>query len=94
VTVRAARTPEGVQVEVEDTGIGIAPEHHELIFEEFRQVASASAAKQEGTGLGLALVKRLVQLHGGKVWLRSSLGQGSTFGFSIPSALPAAAVEV
>src|SRR5262249_42036911 len=61
VTVRAARGADGVQVEVEDTGIGIAPEHHELIFEEFRQVAD-STRKQEGTGLGLALVRRLVAL--------------------------------
>ena len=95
VTVRASRVSDGVRVEVEDTGIGIAPEHHELVFEEFRQVGNPAAPKQqEGTGLGLALVKRLVQLHGGKVWLRSSLGRGSTFGFSIPSALPASAVEV
>jgi signal transduction histidine kinase len=94
VTVRAANAADGVRVEVEDTGIGIAPEHHELIFEEFRQVGNPAAPKQEGTGLGLALVKRLVQLHGGKVWVRSSPGQGSTFGFSIPSALPRSSVEV
>jgi len=88
VTVRAARTDDGgSRVEVRDTGIGIAPEHHELIFEEFRQVAD-STRKQEGTGLGLALVKRLVVLHGGKAWVQSALGQGSTFCFTIPGVLP------
>ncbi|HXZ85445.1 MAG TPA: ATP-binding protein [Myxococcota bacterium] len=91
VTVRASRGADCVRVEVEDTGVGIAPEHHELIFEEFRQVADPSTRKQEGTGLGLALVKRMVTLHGGETWLRSALGQGSTFGFSIPRVLPAAA---
>jgi signal transduction histidine kinase len=94
VTVRAAPTASGVRVEVEDTGIGIAAEHLELIFEEFRQVTDPSARKQEGTGLGLALVKRLVTLHGGETWVRSELGRGSTFGFSIPSVLPEIPVEV
>src|SRR5262249_21291754 len=93
VTVRAARDGDGgVRVEVQDTGIGIAPEHHELIFEAFPQVADASR-KQEGTGLGLALVKRLVALHGGRTWVRSAVGQGSTFGFTIPAVLPHREVE-
>jgi signal transduction histidine kinase len=91
VTVRAAPMRDGVRVEVEDTGIGIAPEHQELIFEEFRQVVDPSARKQEGTGLGLALVRRLVALHGGETWVRSALGRGSTFGFTIPAALAAPA---
>jgi len=93
VTVRAAPGDGGVRVEVEDTGIGIAPEHHEVIFDEFRQVLDPAARKQEGTGLGLALVKRLVALHGGRTWVRSALGQGSTFGFTIPRELPAAQGE-
>ena len=93
VSLRAAREPDGgVRVEVQDTGIGIAPEHHELIFEEFRQVAD-STRKQEGTGLGLALVKRLVALHGGRTWVRSAVGQGSTFGFTIPAVLPRGEAE-
>ena len=90
VCVRATCGTACVRVEVQDTGIGIAPEHHELIFEEFRQVADPGR-KQEGTGLGLALVKRLVTLHGGETWVRSAPGQGSTFGFSIPAVLPASA---
>jgi len=91
VCVSAARGDGCVRVEVQDSGIGIAPEHHELIFEEFRQVGDSSGRKQEGTGLGLALVKRLVALHGGETWVKSALGQGSTFGFSIPTVLPTGA---
>jgi signal transduction histidine kinase len=93
VSVRARSAASGVRVEVEDTGIGIAPEHLEVIFEEFRQVTDPTARKQEGTGLGLALVKRLVTLHGGETWVRSELGRGSTFGFSIPKVLPVTPVE-
>jgi signal transduction histidine kinase len=93
VTVRAAPTRDGVRVEVEDTGIGIAPEHQELIFEEFRQVLDPTVRKQEGTGLGLALVKRLVALHGGQTYVRSALGRGSTFGFTIPAVLTPPAEE-
>jgi signal transduction histidine kinase len=93
VTVRAARSDSQVRVEVEDTGIGIAREHLEVIFEEFHQIADPNARKQEGTGLGLALVKRLVELHGGETWVRSELGRGSTFGFSIPTPLPAPRAE-
>jgi signal transduction histidine kinase len=89
IFVRAAPTPDGVCVEVEDTGIGIAPEHQELIFEEFRQVIDPTTRKQEGTGLGLALVKRLVALHGGEISVQSVLGRGSTFRFTIPRVLPA-----
>ena len=91
LTVRAAPTASGVRVEVADTGIGIAPEHQELIFEEFRQVVDPSARKQEGTGLGLALVRRLVTLHGGEISLESALGRGSVFRFTIPAVLPAQA---
>jgi GAF domain-containing protein len=89
-------TPEGGQIEVTavpengavdvsviDTGVGIAPEDHEAVFEEFRQVGE-SAAKQEGTGLGLALCRKFVELHGGEIWVTSALGAGSTFTFRLP----------
>lgn len=79
---------DGVVVTVRDTGIGIAPEDHAHIFQEFQQVKSAGSAKQEGTGLGLTLVKRLVELHGGRVWVESALGQGAAFSFSLPERLP------
>jgi len=73
-----------VEIAVQDTGIGIAPEDQAAIFEEFRQVGSDSAGKREGTGLGLALAKKFVELHGGKIWVQSAVGQGSTFTFTLP----------
>jgi signal transduction histidine kinase len=72
-----------VEVSVSDTGIGIAPEDQEAVFEEFRQVGT-SAAKQEGTGLGLTLGRKFVELHGGRIWVRSQVGVGSTFTLTIP----------
>lgn len=73
-----------VEVSVTDTGIGISPAHQERIFEEFEQVADPARPPQEGTGLGLALVKKLVQMHGGSIRVASAPGQGSTFAFTIP----------
>jgi len=72
-----------VEVSVRDTGIGIAPEDQEKIFEEFRQVGTA-AKKIEGTGLGLTLCRKFVELHGGKIWVNSPVGVGSTFTFTLP----------
>jgi signal transduction histidine kinase len=70
-------TPEGGR-------IGIAAEDQPKIFEEFRQVGTDSAKKVEGTGLGLALAKKFVELHGGKIWVTSEVGKGSTFTFTLP----------
>ena len=72
------------EVSVTDTGVGIAPEDQALVFEEFRQASGNVLRKAEGTGLGLALVKRFVELHGGTVSLESEPGQGSTFRFTLP----------
>jgi signal transduction histidine kinase len=72
------------EISVKDTGTGIAPEDQATLFEEFRQVGRPSAGKQEGTGLGLALTRRFVELHGGKIWVNSEPGKGSTFSFTIP----------
>jgi GAF domain-containing protein len=83
IEVTAAPENGAVDVSVIDTGVGIAPEDHEAVFEEFRQVGE-SAAKQEGTGLGLALCRKFVELHGGKIWVTSALGAGSTFTFRLP----------
>jgi signal transduction histidine kinase len=69
---------------VTDTGIGIAPEDQDAVFEEFRQLGTDYAMKREGTGLGLTLSRRFVELHGGRIWLKSALGQGSTFTFTLP----------
>ena len=66
-----------------DTGVGVAPEDRERIFESFQQ-GPRGASTQEGTGLGLTLSRRIVELMGGRMWLESELGVGSTFGFSVP----------
>jgi two-component system, NtrC family, sensor kinase len=72
-----------VEIAVSDTGVGIAPEDQEAVFEEFRQVGTADK-KVEGTGLGLTLCRKFVELHGGKIWVKSQVGEGSTFTFTIP----------
>jgi signal transduction histidine kinase len=84
VEVRAEPGDGSVEVSVSDTGIGIAPDDHETVFEEFRQVGTDYAKKREGTGLGLALARRFVELHGGHIWVKSALGEGSTFTFTLP----------
>jgi len=83
IAVRARPVDGSVEVSVSDTGVGIAPEDQEAIFEEFRQVGTA-AKKVEGTGLGLALSRKFVELHGGRIEVQSQLGVGSTFTFTIP----------
>jgi len=85
IDVGARRDGDSVVVAVHDTGIGIAPEDQEAVFEEFRQVGRDYTNKQEGTGLGLALTRKFVELHGGRIWVESALGKGSTFTFSIPA---------
>src|SRR5262249_3125296 len=83
IDVRATVSEGLVEVSVADTGTGIAPEDQEAIFEEFRQVGRADK-KVEGTGLGLALARKFIELHGGRIWVKSQVGQGSTFTFSLP----------
>jgi signal transduction histidine kinase len=73
-----------VLVKVSDTGIGIAKENHTKIFERFSQVDSSDSRKYEGTGVGLALVKELVELHQGRIWVESEIGQGTTMAFTLP----------
>ena len=85
VEVSAKKGGATLEVAVRDTGIGIAPEDQQAVFEEFRQVGRHYTNKNEGTGLGLALTKRFVELHGGRLWLESEPGKGSTFTFTLPS---------
>jgi len=89
ITVAVRPVHDTVEVSVTDTGIGIAPEDCDAVFDEFRQVGSNADAKAQGTGLGLALTKKFIELHGGRIWLTSTLGQGSTFAFTLPASQPA-----
>jgi len=86
VRARCVETENGREclVEVGDTGIGIDPEHHELVFREFAQVDSSASRQHHGTGLGLTIARKLVELHGGRIWLQSELGAGSRFFFTRP----------
>jgi signal transduction histidine kinase len=84
IGVRAGRVDGVVEITVTDTGIGIAPEDQEAIFEEFRQVGTDYVRKREGTGLGLALTRKFIELHGGKIGVTSEPGKGSTFTVTLP----------
>ena len=83
IDVRAEVNGEGTEISVTDTGVGIAPEDQAAVFEEFRQVGAASKTI-EGTGLGLAISRKFIELHGGRIWVRSEVGAGSTFTFTLP----------
>jgi signal transduction histidine kinase len=84
VDVTAWRVNGEVRVSVADTGPGIAAADRERIFEEFQQT-EVGVEQQEGTGLGLALSKQLIELHGGRIWVESEVGKGSTFTFTLPA---------
>ena len=84
VDVRAIRETDEVRIAVRDTGIGIDEADRERIFEEFQQASRDPERSREGTGLGLALSKRYVELHGGRIWVDSEVGRGSTFTFALP----------
>jgi signal transduction histidine kinase len=85
IGIAAKKIDDGVEISVSDTGIGIAPADQPTIFEEFRQVGGDNTKKIEGTGLGLTLAKKFVELHGGKIWVTSEAGKGSTFSFTLPA---------
>ena len=84
IGVTAHRADGEVQISVRDTGIGIALADQPRVFEEFQQVGKADARSREGTGLGLTLAKRFVELHGGRIWVESEVGKGSTFTVALP----------
>ncbi len=86
ITVRARRADDqnACLVSVQDTGVGVAPENQERIFQAFEQADLSFARQHQGTGLGLPLTRRIVELHGGRLWLQSVVGEGSTFCFSLP----------
>jgi signal transduction histidine kinase len=86
ITVRARTFDDHVQISVTDTGSGIAPENHELIFEEFKQAETEGRDPRSGAGLGLAISRQLLGLMNGRIWVESALGKGSTFFFTLPRA--------
>ena len=86
VTVTASPDGEWVNIQVRDTGPGIAPEHLPYVFDRFYRADPSRSRATGGAGLGLAIVKQLVEAHGGRVWAESTLGAGATFGFNLPRA--------
>ena len=88
INVGARRNSQAVEISVSDTGVGISPQVQKVVFEEFRQVGKDAARKAEGTGLGLALTKRLVELHGGSIKVESAPSVGTTFTFTLPAGTP------
>jgi signal transduction histidine kinase len=84
VAVKAAASNGSVTISVRDTGPGIAEADQEKIFEEFQQSDSTKTKAKGGTGLGLSIAKRIIEMHGGRLWVESSLGEGSTFSFTVP----------
>ena len=90
ITVAAHTVNDAVEVSVTDTGIGIAADDCEAVFEEFRQVGQDAERKAQGSGLGLALTRKFIELHGGRISLTSIVGKGSTFSFTLPIRQPEA----
>ncbi|MFH0935835.1 MAG: HAMP domain-containing sensor histidine kinase [Candidatus Omnitrophota bacterium] len=84
ITIQAHKIDDMAQVDISDTGYGIPQEAQEAVFEEFYRVDNAINQQVRGTGLGLALVKRIIEAHNGKIWLKSKAGAGSTFSFTLP----------
>ena len=85
ITVVGKPVGQLIEIAVMDTGAGIAPNDLPVVFEEFKQVGSDHARRAEGTGLGLPLAKKFVELHGGEIKVESKLGVGSTFSFTLPA---------
>jgi two-component system sensor histidine kinase VicK len=86
ITVRMFEKDESVCVSVADEGIGMPPEKHQRIFERFYQIDGSSRRRFGGTGIGLAIVKRIIDAHHGEIWVESELNQGSSFFFTLPKA--------
>jgi hypothetical protein len=84
VHIKLSSDDENVTMSITDTGIGISPEDQNKLFKPFSQIDTSISRSFEGTGLGLALVKELIELHGGRIWVESEAGKGSTFSFKLP----------
>jgi signal transduction histidine kinase len=86
VNVTASNTQQKVLVKIEDDGVGIPAEAIPHVFEEFYRADNVKAEAVEGTGLGLSIVSRILEVHGGEIWVESKEGQGATFSFTLPAA--------
>jgi signal transduction histidine kinase len=84
ISISAGIDDKTLEIDIQDTGIGISPEDQKLVFEEFRQASGKEGEVNEGTGLGLTLTKKFVEMHGGEISVESELGKGSVFKFSLP----------
>jgi two-component system phosphate regulon sensor histidine kinase PhoR len=84
ITVKTQKVDKMAQVDISDTGCGIPQDALEAIFEEFYRVDNPINQEAKGTGLGLSLVKHIIEAHNGKIWVKSKLGAGSTFSFTLP----------
>src|SRR3974390_1553355 len=84
VAIKASATNGAYTLSVCDTGPGIAPNDQAKIFEEFQQADSSATKKKGGTGLGLSIARRIIELHGGKIWVESEIGKGATFSINLP----------
>jgi len=93
IRVEAKTTPSEVMISVADSGIGIRPDQQERIFEPFTQIDGSSTRRAGGTGLGLSISKSFVEMHGGRIWVESELGQGSTFYVTLPIQAPPQVLE-
>jgi signal transduction histidine kinase len=85
VVIKAAKVNGSFKVTVRDSGPGISEADRAKLFQEFQQADNSITRKKGGTGLGLAISKRIIELHGGKIWVKSALGHGSTFSFTLPT---------
>ena len=85
IIIRLTANAEQVQVDVKDNGIGIRARDQHKIFEKFQQVKDPSRGRPYGTGIGLTISKRIIDFHHGKIWVKSKVGMGSTFSFSLPT---------
>jgi signal transduction histidine kinase len=84
ITIRSRLVNKEIILSVIDTGVGISSKYHEKVFDRFKQVGDTLANKPKGTGLGLAICKGIIEHYGGRIWVESELGKGSSFSFALP----------
>jgi len=84
VTLRVSEKGGFLEIDIEDTGMGIPPEELPKVFDEFYRASNARVTERDGTGLGLSIAKQVIERHGGNIWAKSHLGQGSTFSYTLP----------